>query len=51
MADLTSRLERAAKSAMDQLRGAVAAREAIEDGEDPEDLRSPQLDDDDQDDA
>lgn len=52
MADLTSRLEQAAKSAMVQLRDAVAAREAIEEGEDPEGLAEPQLDDhdDDQDD-
>ena len=35
MQDLTSRLEQAARSAMDQLRDAVAAREAIEEGEDP----------------
>lgn len=47
MHDLTTRLEEAARSAMDQLRGAVAAREAIEDGEDPEALR----DDDDADDG
>ena len=41
MADLTSRLEQAARSAMDQLRGAVAARAAIEEGEDPDGLHSP----------
>ena len=36
MADLTSRLEQAARSAMDQLRDAVAAREAIEERDDDE---------------
>lgn len=35
MADLSTRLETAARSAMDQLREAVAAREAVEEGEDP----------------
>ena len=38
MQDLTARLEQAARSAMDQLRGAVAAREAIEGDEDPDGL-------------
>lgn len=38
MQDLTTRLEQAARSAMDQLRDAVQAREAIEDGEDPDGL-------------
>ena len=38
MQDLTARLEQAARSAMDQLRGAVAAREAIEDDEEPDGL-------------
>lgn len=35
MQDLTTRLERAARSAMDQLRDAVQARESIEEGQDP----------------
>ncbi len=38
MQDLTTRLEQAARSAMDQLRDAVQAREAIEEGEDPDGL-------------
>lgn len=50
MQDLTTRLERAARSAMDQLRDAVQAREAIEEGEDP-DAISEGHDDDHHDDA
>lgn len=38
MQDLTTRLEDAARSAMDRLRDAVAAREAVEEGADPEGL-------------
>lgn len=47
MADLTTRLETAARSAMDQLREAVAAREAVEEGEDPEAMQSDDQHDDD----
>lgn len=36
MQDLSTRLEQAARSAMDQLRGAVAAREAVEEGDNPD---------------
>lgn len=46
MADLTTRLEQAARSAMDQLRDAVAAREAVEEGEDPAGLHDDDLHDD-----
>lgn len=45
MQDLTSRLERAARSAMDQLRDAVEAREAIEEGQDPDGLATDTTDD------
>lgn len=50
MADLTTRLEHAARSAMDQLRGAVAAREAIQEGEDPAALHADDVDDEDEED-
>ena len=48
MADLTTRLEQAARSAMDQLRDAVAAREAVEEGEDPAGLDDDDTDDQDE---